>query len=79
MIEQEAIQYAKLKGEYEQAYRDFDRKFSYTNVITEPIVADKKAYPVRWLIVTISALATFFIAFLVILIFENYKGIFKNA
>ncbi len=79
MIEQEAIQYAKLKGEYEQAYRDFDRKFSYTNVITEPIVADKKAYPVRWLIVTISALTTFFIAFLVILIFENYKGIFKNA
>lgn len=79
LIEQEAGRFAELTREYEKAYMNFDRKFSYTNVITKPYVADKKAFPVRWLIVTISALAAFFIAFLSILIFENFKGMAKNT
>lgn len=74
LIQNESGKFSELTREYEKAYMNFDRKFSYTNVITEPIVADKKSYPVRWLIVAISALATFFVAFIAIMIFENYKG-----
>ncbi len=79
LIGQESGKFAELTKDYEMAYMNYDRKFSYTNVITEPYVADKKAYPVRWLIVAISALATFFVAFIFIMIFENYKGMVKNG
>ena len=79
LIENEAGKYADLKQEYEKAYMDYDRQFSYTNVVTKPYAADKKAYPVRWLIVIISALAAFFISFIVILVLENYKGMSKKA
>ncbi len=79
LIENEADQYAILKANYEQAYMDYDRRFTYTNVLTKPFPADKKAYPIRWLIVVISALASFFIAFVVILILENYKGMTRKS
>jgi len=79
LLEQEAEKFADLKGEYGHAYMDYDRQYSYTNIITKPYVADKKSYPVRWLIVVISALASFFVAFLIILIIENYRGLSKGA
>lgn len=70
----ETRKYVDLKHEYELAYMDYDRKFTYTNVITEPFVADKKSYPVRWLIVVVTALATFFVSFIAIMVIENFKG-----
>lgn len=78
LIEQEAGRYSELKAVYEQAYMDFDRKFSYTNVLTSPYPNDKKAYPIRWLIVVLAALASFFISFVVILILESYPGLTKK-
>ena len=70
---EETGKYVDLKDDYEKAYMDYDRKFTYTNVITKPFPSDRKAYPIRWLIVVISALASFFIAYMVILIIENQK------
>jgi capsule polysaccharide export protein KpsE/RkpR len=73
LINYEAGKYADLKYDYERAYMDYDRQFTYANIVTKPFPADKKAYPVRWLIVVISTLAAFFVSFIVILILENYK------
>ncbi len=73
MLVKETDKYVQLKDDYEKAYMDYDRKFTYTNVITKPFPADKKSYPIRWLIVVISALASFFISYIVILIIENRK------
>ncbi len=74
LIEKEAEKFTDMKDEYEKAYMDFDRKFTYSSLITQPFPADKKAYPIRWLIVAISALSAFFLSFIVIVIIENYKG-----
>ena len=79
LIESETQKYSDLKDDYEKAYMDFDRQFTYTNVLTKPYPADKKAYPIRWLILVISVLASFFISFVVILILENYKGMAKKS
>ncbi|MBN1337981.1 MAG: hypothetical protein JXA03_01585 [Bacteroidales bacterium] len=73
LIENEAIQYSDMKYEYEKAYMDFDRKFTYVNEITRPYPADKKAYPIRWLIVLVSVLAGTFLAFIIALILENKR------
>lgn len=75
LILYETDRYAELKDEYEKAYMDYDRQFTYTNVLSAPYPADDKDYPIRWLIVVISALASFFIAYIVILVLENYKGL----
>ena len=77
-IENESKNYGTVKLEYEMAKRFFTDKLTYTNVITEPYPADKKAYPVRWLIVLVTAFATFFLSLIVILIIENYQ-IYKNS
>jgi capsule polysaccharide export protein KpsE/RkpR len=79
LIASETRKYSDLKDDYEKAYMDFDRQFTYTNVLTKPFPADKKAYPIRWLILVISVLASFFISFVVILILENYKGMAKKS
>lgn len=73
LIGAEAARYAELKLEYDRAYMDYDRRFTYSNIITKPYIADKKAYPVRWLIVVFSALSSLVLAYIIILVIENYK------
>lgn len=72
-IKHEAQTYAKFKVEYEDAWRFYNADLTYCNVITEPFPSDKKAYPIRWLIVVITALVTFFLTVIVILIIENIR------
>lgn len=74
LINYEAEKFADLKYDYEKAVMDYDRQFTYVNEITKPYPADKKSYPVRWLIVVISTLAACFLALIVILILENYRN-----
>ena len=78
LIQNESGKFSELTREYEKAYMNYDRKFSYTNIITQPYVSDKKSYPVRWLIVAISTLTTFFVTFIVIMILENFKSMIKK-
>jgi len=66
-------QYIELQTEYEVALRDVNKVLTYTNVVSSPIPADKKDYPIRWLIVFISTLACMFISFLVLIYIEKLK------
>lgn len=77
-IKNESGNYGAVKLEYEMAKRFYTDKLTYTNVITEPYPADKKAYPIRWLIVVITAIATFFLSLIVITIIENYQT-YRNS
>jgi uncharacterized protein involved in exopolysaccharide biosynthesis len=75
LLNYEAENYADLIYNYEKAIMDYDRQYTYVNEITSPYPADKKSYPVRWLIVVISTLAAFFLTLIVILILENYRSL----
>ncbi|MCD4773231.1 MAG: hypothetical protein K8R41_07615 [Bacteroidales bacterium] len=77
-IEHESENYGAVKLEYEMAQRFHTDKLTYTNVITEPYPADKKAYPIRWLIVVVTAFATFFLSLIVVMIIENYQA-YRNS
>ncbi len=68
MLEQEAKVYAKVKLNYENEYRKSVAQITYTNVVSRPYVSDKKAYPIRWLIVAISVISAFILA----LVFISY-------
>lgn len=66
--------YNDLKEQLEKARQDVEKQLTFCNVITHPEVADKKAYPVRWLLVLISVLATLLIAIVVIALAEHSKA-----
>ena len=52
---------------------DYNRNYTYVNVLSKPFVPDKKAYPIRWLIVVFGTLAAFFLAVLIIGLIEKSK------
>ena len=65
--------YNDIKLVYENAYRDVYKKLTYANVVTKPFPSDKKAYPVRWLIVVISVGVSLLLSFMLLLIFNTGK------
>lgn len=77
LISSEAGKYADLMQDYERAKINYDRDFTYINLLSAPYAADTKSYPVRSIILIITALAAFFASFIVILLIENYKGFIK--
>ncbi len=52
---------------------DFEKKITYSHVVEKPIPADKNSYPVRWLIVVVSAFSAVFMAFLIFLVLDYRK------
>ncbi|MBP6389571.1 MAG: hypothetical protein KA175_01150 [Flavobacteriales bacterium] len=58
--------YVARLNELEKVRSDVSKELTYTNVVGYPEVADKKVFPVRWLIVSISTASALFLAFLLI-------------
>ena len=52
---------------------DATSKLPSTFIVDRAAAADKKAYPVRWLIVAMSVLPAFVFSVIAILTFENYR------
>ena len=69
----EANTYSLIKKDYEQNLRFFNSHLTYSNIVTEPFPADKKAFPVRWVVVALSALGALLLSIVVIFIIENRK------
>lgn len=73
LIESENKSYSVARLEYEQELRFYKADMTFSNVISEPFVSDKKAYPVRWVAVALCALAAFVMSIIVIYLFDNKK------
>lgn len=63
------------KRSYNLGLSGMKKRISFGQIIQHPVPADKKAYPIRWLIVLVSVLASEFLAMLVILVLENKKNV----
>jgi hypothetical protein len=73
MLRAESDAFSTMKLDADRALLDFNRDYTYVNVLSKPSVADKKSYPVRWLIVVFSTLSAFFLALLIIGVIEKNK------
>ncbi|MCI5057542.1 MAG: hypothetical protein MRY83_15615 [Flavobacteriales bacterium] len=62
-----------LREKYEQSKVDVDQVVPSKFVVDRAFPAEKKTYPIRWLIVAMSVASTLFLAIVVILIRENVK------
>lgn len=64
--------YDQLLKQYEQVISDVTKELTYTNTIIYPEVADKKVYPVRWLVVSTTTLSALFLCF-VLLVWRDQR------
>lgn len=72
-IENERLRLSQLKGKYEEAKVDAESRIQNFFVVTSPYAAEKKSYPVRWLIVIISVLAALFTGVISIVLYEQFQ------
>lgn len=69
--------YHKTKYDFEREKRYCVNNFSYGNIVSAPIVSDKKAYPIRWVVVALCGLCACFMSILAIYVIESKKQIVK--
>lgn len=53
---------------------EYEKDITYAHIVEHPFPADKKSYPVRWLIVTLSTFSAVFLALLVFLVLDYRKN-----
>lgn len=62
-----------LKSKYDEAKVDAEQVLSQKFIVSNAYPAEKKSYPVRWLIVVVSTMASLLIAVITILLVENIR------
>ena len=72
-IAAEGNTYVSIKVDYEQNLRFYHSDLTYSNIVTEPFPADKKAFPVRWVVMALSALGALLLSIVVVFVIENRK------
>jgi capsule polysaccharide export protein KpsE/RkpR len=72
-LEHEKKQLVALKLKYEEAKIDAEEFLPHKFIVDRAYKAEKKSYPVRWLIVVVTTLSTFLLALFGLIIFENIR------
>ncbi|MFK5854989.1 MAG: hypothetical protein QM503_02585 [Bacteroidota bacterium] len=73
-LEHDKKQLSKIKAKYEEAKVDATESLPHTFVINTAYKAEKKAYPIRWLIVVISTFTALFFAIILFSIIDMFSG-----
>jgi capsular polysaccharide biosynthesis protein len=63
--------YNDFKIQYESALKDLTKELTYSNIITKPIPAEKKSYPIRSLLILMFTSSMLLLSFIVIVVYEN--------
>lgn len=62
-----------LTVQHEKYLTEYEKEITYCHVVENPVPADKKSYPVRWLIVAFSTVSAVFLALLLFLVLDYRK------
>jgi capsular polysaccharide biosynthesis protein len=62
-----------LSTEHDFYLSEYEKDITYSHVVEYPVPADKKSYPVRWMIVAFSTISAIFLALLVFLVLDYRK------
>ncbi|MBP6979343.1 MAG: Wzz/FepE/Etk N-terminal domain-containing protein [Bacteroidales bacterium] len=63
--------YGVFQEDYDRAVFDANKTFTHANIVTPPVVADKKSYPVRWIIVFLTMASTLLLTTVLVVIFDS--------
>ncbi len=73
LIASETAAYSEVRLEYEEEIRQADGDMTFLNLVSSPFVADKKSYPVRWVIVALCGIGAFLLSILVVASIEKFS------
>ena len=62
-----------LKAKYMEAKVDAEKDLPHKYIVNKAVPAEKKSYPIRWLIVVITSFSTFLISLFCLILLENLK------
>lgn len=71
LIESESVNYSNIKIDYEQELRFFNGNMTYSNILSAPFVADKKVYPIRWVVMALCGLGAFVLSVLFVFVCDE--------
>ena len=72
-LEHDKKQLSEIKAKYEEAKVDAEQDLPQKFVVNTAYKAEKKEYPIRWLIVLITTFGALFLSTLVIIVFEQLE------
>jgi len=78
-LEHEKKQLSAIKARYEEAKVDAEQQLPHKFIVDRAYKAEKKSYPIRWLIVVISTFFTLLLAIIIIIVLENLGKININT
>jgi capsular polysaccharide biosynthesis protein len=67
------LRFIEKQNAHEQILTDMAKELTYTNVVAYPERADKKVYPVRWLIVALSTASACFLCLVLLMLRDGRK------
>lgn len=71
LVTSQSNDYSEVRHFYEEELRQAESEITYSNIISEPFVSDKKATPVRWIIVALCGIGAFLLSILVVLALDK--------
>lgn len=76
--EQQIKQLSLVKAKYEEAKVDAEQILTQKFIVNRAVKAEKKSYPIRWLIVVVSTSSALIFGFIVLLILQNFGFVKKK-
>ena len=73
LIASETEAYSEVRLEYEKEIRQADGDITFLSLVSKPFVADKKSYPVRWIIVALCGISAFLLSVLGAISIEQFN------
>jgi len=71
-LEYDVEQLSIIKSKYKEAKVDAEQILPQKFVVSQAFKAEKKSYPIRWLIVVVSTFSVFFLSIILIALTENF-------
>ena len=77
-LDNDRLQLSLVKSKYEEAKVDATEYIPHKFVVTSAFQAERKSYPVRWIIVVITVLSTLLLLIFCIVAYDRSKDFFRN-
>ena len=77
-LDNDRLQLSLVKSKYEEAKVDATEFIPHKFVVTSAFQAERKAYPVRWIIVVVTVLSTFLLLIFCLIAYDRSKDFFRQ-
>lgn len=76
-LDNDRLQLSLVKSKYEEAKVDATEFIPHKFVVTSAFKAERKSYPVRWIILVVTVLSTFLLLIFCIVAYDQSRGFFR--